>query len=116
MAYMIVAKKRDIPLDYWKHTKINTHRDIIHFDNLANSLIQEIYKNESINTSNGIIINYKRKIFIVTCYHGIKDTYDIKIKINDMMYNLNKVFDMPDFDLSIMKFENDIKDINLICQ
>jgi hypothetical protein len=113
----IKGLKIDVPFDYWKHPKINNiHQDrnnaMINFDNLNNSLIREIYQNESVNSSNGFVIQYRADLYIVTCLHGIKDCYNITVQIDkEDEIELKIVYGSEEFDLAILKPSNDITEI-----
>ena len=83
----IESKKKEIPFDFWKHPKFNNFNSscnniIINFDNYNNNFIDEIYKNESVSVSNGFLVNYRDNIYVITCYHGIKNGFENKILIN----------------------------------
>jgi hypothetical protein len=113
----IKATKIDIPFDYWKHPKINNinlnsrNNAMIYFDNLNNSLIRELYQNESVNSSNGFLLEYRNIIYITSCLHGVKDCYNIKLVIDDHTIDLNIVYGSEEFDLVFMTPKEDITEI-----
>ncbi len=110
--FCIKAIKKDIPFDFWKHPRISNnydktqHSTIIHFDNLDNSLINDIYQNESILTSNCFLVSNKNEIYVVTCRHSVFECFKYDIIIDKKSYNLTKVFDIPEFDTTILKIDD----------
>jgi hypothetical protein len=108
----IISKKKNIPFDFWKNPKVSSmyENSIIHFDNLDNSLIQEIYQNESSFLSSGYLVSYRGNIYAVTCYHGIKNCYEFSTTLNKTNLNLKIYFECVEFDIAILAFEKDIND------
>ncbi len=107
----IESKKKDIPFDFWKHPKFNNFNSscnniIINFDNYNNNFIDEIYKNESVSVSNGFLVNYRDNIYVITCYHGIKNGFENKILINNYEYFLKPFINILEFDLAIFTINN----------
>jgi hypothetical protein len=112
--FCIKAIKKDTPFDFWKHPKINnsdkSQNALIHFDNLDNSLINEIYQNECVLSSNCFLIRYRTDIYVITCRHSILGCFKYEIEIEKKKYQLSKIIDIPEFDTSILKIN---KDLNL---
>jgi len=108
----IISTRRNIPFDFWKHPKISDlkinslNNVIIHFDNLNNSFVQELYQNICINNSNGYLVHYRNNIYAITCYHGVKNCYKFKAIFQDKEYKLSKFIQVPEFDTAIFKVEN----------
>ena len=105
----IKSTKKDVPFDFWKNPKIShfdktlTNNALIHFDNLDNSLINKIYQNDCVNTSNGFFINFRGDKYVITCRHSIINCYKSEILVNNKYYEISKVIDIPEFDTSVFK-------------
>ena len=108
----IISKKKNIPFDFWKNPKVSSmyENSLIHFDNMDNYLIQEIYQNESTLLSSGYLVSYRGNIYAVTCYHGVKDCYEFSTNLNKTKLKLNLYFEIADFDMAILTFEKDINE------
>ena len=88
----IISKKKNIPFDFWKNPKVSSMyvNSLIHFDNMDNSLIQEIYQNDSILLSSGYLVSYRGNIYAVTCYHSVKDCYEFTTELNKTKLKLKE--------------------------
>jgi len=101
---LIESLKRDVPYDFWKNSGINSiseNNKIIDLYNLDPQVIISNFENKSINKSEGYFILSEGNIYIVTCYHGVKDCYENNIVLDSLKYPLNLVFNIPEFDMSI---------------
>lgn len=107
----IISIRRDIPFDFWKHPRIHNIKNssfnnvLIHFDNLDNSFVRELYQNDVMNISNGYFVYDRGYLYVITCYHGIKNCYANKIIFEDKEYILNKCIEVPEFDTAVFKID-----------
>lgn len=111
---IIESIKREVPFDFWKNSGINTILDdnkIIDLYNLDEQLINSSFESKSINTSEGYFVLNEGNIYIVTCYHGIKDCYYNNILLENTKYPLNLVFNIPEFDMSVFTVSNLSRDL-----
>lgn len=69
-----------------------------------------IFKNVQ-SSGTGFLIS---KDEILTCFHVVRDSLNIKIKLNDIERPATIKYVFPDDDLAVLNFNNDLKDYNVL--
>jgi hypothetical protein len=112
----IISIHRDIPFDFWKHPRIHNIKNsgfnnvLIHFDNLDNSFVHELYQNDIMNISNGYFVYDRGYLYVITCFHSIKNCHINKAIFEDKEYILNKCIEVPEFDTAVFKIDISINE------
>ena len=99
----IESIKRDVPFDFWKNPVINISENntLIDLNYIDSDIINKTFVEKSMNISEGYLISYDDRIYIVTCYHGIKDCFENNIVIENLKYRIELVHNIPEFDMAI---------------
>lgn len=104
----IESEKLDIPKNIWATNKLHSlyTSELFYFDKINNPNIVKLYNDIVINISSGFLINFNDTPHIITCHHGTQYCNINKAFINGKYYDLKKIYEIPEFDVSILKIYN----------
>ena len=103
----IRCRKIRIENEYWKKIDREIYNKKIFYLNhdldKKNISKYNIYHDDLISNGIGFLIKENMRYYVITCYHIIKNCYEITTKINKTQVKLNLVESFQEFDIAILE-------------
>lgn len=100
----IISKSYECPMRFWKCISEENITNGITDYNSLDQTDQRRINMDIVSYGNGILINNNGVIYLVTCYHIVKNSYNTVFYIKDIKtpYKTTKVCDIFEMDMSIL--------------